>query len=414
MNLCFIADARSPIAQSWIDYFIGRGHKVTIISTYPVGQATYLNASLYEVTSKLNRTANPDRNGHKHGLLARLTAQVRAGQCADLIFTLQHRAEECDISRRTKILGALLREIRPDLVHAMRLPFEGIMAARAEVSAPLVVSIWGNDLTLFARRFPWTRRESVRALRRVDALHCDCQRDLKLAGKMGFDTQKPSLVLPGCGGVQIGLFGRRCVDDFAVRRRFDIPDGVPLICNPRGFRAYVRNDTFFRSVARVSKTRPDIVFAAVGMQGHPIAERWISTLGIHANVRLLPTLSRNEMAALLRTSDVMVSPSEHDGTPNTLLESMAAGAFPIAGDIESVAEWIQNGVNGSLMPPSDPNRCSQAILDALANPALLQSAALINRRLIEERAEYTSCMAKAGSFYHQLAQGSQMKAASGF
>jgi glycosyltransferase involved in cell wall biosynthesis len=339
---------------------------------------------------------------------------MRTGQCADLIFRLQHRAEELDISRRTRLINALLREIQPDLVHAMRLPFEGIMAARSDPSVPLVVSIWGNDLTLFARRFRWTRRESLRALGRVDALHCDCERDLKLAREMGFGMQKPSVVLPGCGGVRIGLFGRRCGDDFAVRRRFDIPDGVPLVCNPRGFRAYVRNDTFFRSVAYTSTKRPDIVFAAVGMRGHPIAERWVSSLGIHANIRLLPTLSRHEMAALLRTSDVMISPSEHDGTPNTLLESMTAGAFPVVGDIESVAEWIQNGVNGSLEPPSDPNRFAEAILNAIANPALRQSAAVINRRVVEERAEYGSCMAKAETFYHRLFHKSQMKWASGF
>jgi glycosyltransferase involved in cell wall biosynthesis len=341
-------------------------------------------------------------------------AMARSGKLANLAFVLQHQFERFDIYNRTGQIAALLRHIQPDLVHAMRLPYEGIMAARADLQVPLLASIWGNDLTLFAHRFRWIGRESYSALQRVDALHCDCERDLELAGQMGFDLQKPSMVLPGGGGIQLEMFSGNVEEDLTIRRRFDIPDDAPLVCNPRGFRAYVRSDTFFLSVGYVAKKRPDIIFVAVGMQGHPIAERWVTKLGIQQSVRLLPMLSRAEMAMLLQTSQVMVSPSEHDGTPNTLLESMAAGAFPILGDIESVREWIVNGINGSLRPPADPAQFSEAILSAIGNPALRRSAAAINRRLIEERAEYTSCMKKAEGFYHQLVRKPALKLASSF
>jgi len=298
------------------------------------------------------------------------------------------------------------------MIHAMRLPFEGITAALADPQAPLLISIWGNDLTLFAHRFPLTSRLSRRALQRADALHCDCNRDLKLAAEFGFDTHKPSIVLPGGGGIQMDVFGAQKADSI-VRRRFEIPEDAPLVCNPRGFRAYVRNDTFFRSIVLTAEKRPDIVFAAVGMQGHPVAERWISSLEIRQRVRLLPMLSRGEMAMLLQASDVVVSPSEHDGTPNTLLESMAAGAFPIAGNIESVREWIIDGVNGSLRDPSDAQGFSEAILSVVADRELRLSAAVKNRQLIEDRAEYGSTMAKAERFYERLICKSEIHTASG-
>jgi len=113
-------------------------------------------------------------------------------------------------------------------------------------------------------------------------------------------------------------------------------------------------------------------------------------------------LSRAEMAMLLQTSDVGVSPSEHDGTPNTLLESMAAGAFPICGDIESVREWITDGVNGKMRRPSDPEGFAEAILSALADTALRASTSERNRRIVQERAEYISCMRQAEKFYENL------------
>lgn len=54
------------------------------------------------------------------------------------------------------------------------------------------------------------------------------------------------------------------------------------------------------------------------------------------------------MAELFRLSSVAVSPSLHDGTPNTLLEAMDCGCIIVTGDIESVREWINDGENGSL------------------------------------------------------------------
>ena len=33
----------------------------------------------------------------------------------------------------------------------------------------------------------------------------------------------------------------------------------------------------------------------------------------------------------------------HDGTPNTLLEGMACGCLPVAGDLDSIREWLKPG-----------------------------------------------------------------------
>jgi len=120
------------------------------------------------------------------------------------------------------------------------------------------------------------------------------------------------------------------------------------------------------------------------------------------------------MAMLLQASDIVVSPSEHDGTPNTLLESMAAGAFPIVGNIESVREWINDGVNGSLRDPSDAQGFSEAILSAVADRQLRISAAVRNRQLIADRAEYSSSMEKAERFYERLLCKSGINLASGY
>jgi glycosyltransferase involved in cell wall biosynthesis len=112
------------------------------------------------------------------------------------------------------------------------------------------------------------------------------------------------------------------------------------------------------------------------------------------------------MAELFRRCQVAVSPSTHDGTPNTLLEAMACGCTPVAGDIESLREWINPGENGLLVDPRDPRLLAEAILRALRDPGLRLRAWEINTRLVAERAEYGRVMSEAERFYSSLASQS--------
>src|SRR5438309_4852278 len=92
-----------------------------------------------------------------------------------------------------------LQTFRPDLVHALRIPYEGMLSEAALRSRcqPFTVSIWGNDLTLFAAPSRWFTRATKRVLASADALHCDCARDLRLARALGYEG--PAIVLPSCG-----------------------------------------------------------------------------------------------------------------------------------------------------------------------------------------------------------------------
>ncbi len=93
------------------------------------------------------------------------------------------------------------------------------------------------------------------------------------------------------------------------------------------------------------------------------------------------------MAQLFRRAMVAVSPSEHDGTPNTLLEAMACGCFPVAGDIESVREWLVDGENALLVNPADPQVLAAAIIRALDDAGLRRSRET-QQTLVAERAEH--------------------------
>ncbi len=400
MRLAYVADGRSPISRSWMAHFIETGHEVHLVSTFDCRPLDGL-ASLGFVPVAFSRASHAlDDGATATAGPARRVIGVR------LLTALRDWLGPLTIGPAATRLSGMLREIDPDLVHAMRIPFEGILAAASDPEAPLLISSWGNDFTLHASGNPLLGRQTRAAMARADGLHADCQRDLRLAWKWGFPRNRLQTVLPGAGGVRREIFhpaGQADTQDFSRRSALaDLPESTPVVVNPRGLRAYVRNDTFFRAIPLILRSHPDTVFVCPDMQGSSQVQSWVRRLGIEAHVRLWPRLSADEMADVFRRAEVAVSPSEHDGTPNTLLEAMACGCFPVAGDLESVREWIEPGVNGLLVTPSDPVSLARAVSDVLSDGDLRREAARRNQQIIADRANYAQVMAAADSFYQHF------------
>lgn len=411
MRILFIADARSTISQSWISYFIQHGHRVHVISSYPCSPDAIPGATVYQAPIAFSTLSRVGHNGTvenagAQGPIAAALASLRIGALSGVPFALRFWLGALELPRHVKGVKDLIARISPDIVHAMRIPFEGILAAKATPAEfPLLISVWGNDFTLFATRNPLIARQTRQAMHRADALHCDCRRDLNLArGPWEFQERKPAIVLPGAGGVQTSFFYAVEESDSVLREQLSILDSAPVIFNPRGFRKYVRNDVFFRAIPLVLEQQRDAVFVCSGMQANPVAQKWVRQKSIEESVRLLPVVPHEQMASLFRLAEVTVSPSLHDGTPNSLLEAMACGCFPVAGDIESVREWIVDGENGLLCDPTSPESLARAILRALKDQGLRTRAKEINSRLVLERAEYNSVMQQAEEFYGQVIQ----------
>jgi glycosyltransferase involved in cell wall biosynthesis len=154
----------------------------------------------------------------------------------------------------------------------------------------------------------------------------------------------------------------------------------------------------------VMREIPNVFFLCSAMQNNSFAEKWVRKLDIGHAARLLPTVPREQMADLFRLAHVSVSPSVHDGTPNSLIESMACGCFPVAGDIESVREWIIDEQNGLLCDPRNTGSVAQAIVRALEDQGLRDSAREINIGLVDERADYDKIMLEAEEFYLRVIQ----------
>ncbi len=392
MKILFVADGRSPIAINWMKYWIKPENEVFLVSTYPAAPSLAFSSVDFVPAAFSRAKPAPDDKTHKKKSLlwSAATLKLRMG--------FRHWLGPSTLPGAARQLNRLIAAYRPDIVHAMRIPYEGMLAATAKKLAPahfppLLVSIWGNDFTLHAPASPLMQKYTRQTLQRADALHADCRRDIRLAQTWDFDSKKPQIVLPGAGGIDQKIFHPP-----------EIPSAAPLVVNPRGFRSYVRNDTFFKAIPSVLEKLPETKFICPSMAGEKQAKAWIAKFGIQASVTLTPPLKQKELAKIFRSSQILVSPSTHDGTPNSLLEGMACGAFPIAGDLESIREWITPGKNGLLIDPADENNLAQAMIRALNDDNLRKQAVKENQKIIASHAEYTHSMAKAEFFYKRVIQ----------
>jgi glycosyltransferase involved in cell wall biosynthesis len=399
MRLLFIADGRSPIALNWIRHFSETGHEVHLLSTFPckveipLESLSFVSVAFSGQSTSIKSSPTHRAMGDAKGIGLRTAIRHWFGP-----FTILAAARQVRSS---------IEALEPDLIHAMRIPFEGMLAAAIDYPAPLLLSVWGNDFTLHAPASPWMRNLTRRALFCADALHVDCRRDQRLAKEWGFAPERPVKVLPGAGGIRRDIF---YTVNYAAKPLVPmLPDGVGeipedtlVVVNPRGFRAYIRNDTFFKAIPIILSEYPKTLFLCPAMKDEQRAERWLNRFDIHHAVRLLPKLEQHEMASVFRRAHIAVSLSEHDGTPNTLLEALACGSFPVAGDLESIREWIEDGENGLLVDPGEPEEVANAVLRAGTDRDVLEHAQAKNDRIIEERASYHWVMRQAEEFYAAL------------
>ena len=394
MNILFVADGRSPTTVSWLRYWIETGHKVHLISTFPCEipaglvsfhllPVAFGRMAGEQVRNTVESPSRPSRSGALRGFLRRL--RYFLGPISQPFYQGRFRS--------------LVVRIDPDLVHALRIPFEGMLSTATPPRIPLVLSTWGNDITLHAHGSFLMAYLTKRALNRADGLITDTHRDINLAAQWGFKLGRPTLTVPGSGGIRLDEIGMGSVSEVLPE---ELPD-APIIVNPRGQRpGSLRQDVFFQAIPEVLSKIPQAVFVCPSLRGDNESERLVDELGIRANTKLWPRLSQAQLWSLFQKSQIFVSPSVHDGTPNSLLETMACGCFPVVGDIESMREWVQPGINGLLVNSTEAHSIADAILQAIRQPALRTTAAKYNAVLIEERAAYLQNMERVERFYKKV------------
>ncbi len=93
-----------------------------------------------------------------------------------------------------------------------------------------------------------------------------------------------------------------------------------------------------------------------------------SSLGIAERVTFLGSLDRESVAERLRRADIFVLAPSSEAFGNAFAEALASG-LPIVGTkVGGIPEFIEDGVNGLLVPSGDPQRLAGALQTLASDP----------------------------------------------
>jgi len=122
--------------------------------------------------------------------------------------------------------------------------------------------------------------------------------------------------------------------------------------------------------ARLRKTfRPVVHLLIVGEGGERTAlEQQRSRLGLDGQVTFVGL--KSDVRPYYALADVFVLPSHSEGSPNVLLEAMAAGCASVATAVGGVPETVTHEESAWLVPPRDPGAMAAALERLLSDAPL--------------------------------------------
>ena len=165
-----------------------------------------------------------------------------------------------------------------------------------------------------------------------------------------------------------------------ARAAIGCPEGQPVVGTVTRLCRQKDPVTLLKAVRRVVDARPDVHCVIVG--DGPLrraVDDLIDELELGGHVTLLG--SRDDVSTLLAGFDVFALSSQWEGLPRVVVEAMAAGVPVVTTDAGGVAEAVESGVCGVVVPVGD----AAALADGVV--ALLDDRRLADRfaRLAESR-----------------------------
>src|SRR5436305_2096331 len=120
---------------------------------------------------------------------------------------------------------------------------------------------------------------------------------------------------------------------------------------------------------RPRSARPPTPVAGDGAERAEL-EALARELGLEARVRFAGARPRAEVLGLMRAADAVVLSSAWENFPHGLVEALAMGTPVVATRVGGVAEIVQDGKNGLLVEPGDPDAFADALRRLLGEPEL--------------------------------------------
>ena len=190
----------------------------------------------------------------------------------------------------------------------------------------------------------------------------------------------------------------------ALRKRFGIREGELLVLGAGRLESQKRFDRFLEIAAELIRRKLPVKFLIAG-DGvlHDELESRIRAEGTEQQVRLAGFLP--DFAEVAGGADLFLLTSENEGTPNVLLEAMAAGVACVSFNVGSVPEVLTGDLSENVIEEGDTKAMSARAAKLLDDVDLRARTAARMRQRIEEEFSLDISMEKFEKVFQQVVRG---------
>lgn len=159
--------------------------------------------------------------------------------------------------------------------------------------------------------------------------------------------------------------------------------------------------TALECAALLGATRPDVHFVFVGEgPSRPRLEALASELNISRRVHFLGL--RRDIARLNWSFDCVLLTSLQEGTPISIIESLAAARPVVATDVGGVSHLIQHQTTGLLIPPRDARAARDAIIRVLDEPQIAARWGECGRQMVQRDWSLEAMLQQHRALYREV------------
>lgn len=260
-------------------------------------------------------------------------------------------------------LRELLRDRPFDVVH-VHSPYVAGVARLVVRSLPRSV----RPCTISTEHVPWSGYAFPTRLLNaltfgLDATHLAVSDAVRSSIPRPFRRNVQTLI----HGIPLDLTVGRVGSRAAMRAELGVAPDEVLIGTVANFRAQKGYPNLLAAARLVLDRVPRARFAVVG-QG-PLEDdirQMHRSLGF--GDRFLMLGGREDAASFIAACDVFALASLYEGLPLAVMEALALGVPVVATSVDGVIELVNDGIDGILVPPSDPDAMARALVEVASNP----------------------------------------------
>ncbi len=325
------------------------------------------------------------------------------------------RGELRDLAAWSRGIDALVREWRPDILHAHS-PVLGALAAlpvSRRHGLPLMYEIrafWedaavGNgEGREGSPKYRVTRALESFAVRRADAVAVICE---GLKSDLIARGVAPGKIMVSPNGVDMAMFGDPPPRDAALASELGV-DGSQVIGFIGSFYDYEGIDDLIAAMPRLVARCPAARLLLVGGGPMEAALRAQAAASPVADaIRFVGRVPHAEVERYYSLIDVLAYPRKAMRltelvTPLKPLEAMAQRRLVAASSVGGHRELIRDGETGTLFPPDNPDALADAVAGLLERPDIWDARREAGRRFVEEERDWARNVRRYESVYHRL------------